>query len=747
MSRRARTPFTKLVVRRLEDRTVPSTVQGTVFNDANNNQMFDPGESGLAGWTVFVDNNQDGILNPGEASAVTGVNGDYLIDTTSITPHSSGWNFFALDLQVGSGGRWLSPSLPLQSADPVIEPNALRDFGAYFEPNASVQPNGPESLVNVATADLQSNVAADSDAAGNTVMAWKSTSGGIDTLFARVFNAGGSPRTGEITVTSAAGLGVPRISMADNGQFAVAWSGNVAAFGKYSAYMRVYSSTGAPITGPTTVIAATSSLSNWVTGVAMDADGDFAVLVSSGASLRVQRYTPAGATNGKLIQVDSNQTFLSGGGSSIAMDDSGRFVVVWHDAPASGAGVFAQRFSANGQTLGALIDVDGVTETGLLSAVSMNSAGQFAVTWWNSQWYQNRIAVYDATGVIMVPATTFAESVTAANQRVTPAALDDAGNATLVWRDRGPGPSFWGNYVDVHFRRLLAGGTLEPESMVNTTTQGRQGGPTTTVGPAVAVTGTNQFVAAWEGYGPGDDAGIFMQRFTNGPPPPPPSTFLSIDDVSIVEANSGTSMVNFTVTLSAASSDTVSVQFLTANDTAQSGSDYLSTGGTVSFAPGETSKVVSVSILGDRLSEANENLFVNLSNPVNAGITDGQGSSTIVDDEPRITITDVAMSEGNSGTKSFVFTVTLSAAYDQPVTMSYATANGTTSTNGANADYVAQNGTLSFAAGETGKTITIAVKGDTKTESDETFFVNLTGNSSNSVFADSQGLGTILNDD
>jgi hypothetical protein len=90
-------------------------------------------------------------------------------------------------------------------------------------------------------------------------------------------------------------------------------------------------------------------------------------------------------------------------------------------------------------------------------------------------------------------------------------------------------------------------------------------------------------------------------------------------------------------------------------------------------------------------------------------------------------------------------TVTLSAAYDQAVTMSYRTMDGTATTS--DNDYVAQTGTLTFNPGETTKTITITVNGDSKKEADETFYLDLFGNNSNSLFTKSRGLGTILNDD
>src|SRR5262249_51312088 len=118
---------------------------------------------------------------------------------------------------------------------------------------------------------------------------------------------------------------------------------------------------------------------------------------------------------------------------------------------------------------------------------------------------------------------------------------------------------------------------------------------------------------------------------------------------------------------------------------------------------------------------------------------------TIMDDEPRISITDVSKQEGKKGqTTLFTFTITLSTAYDQPVAMSYRTVDGTAKSGD---DYVAKTGTLTFAPGETTKTITIEVKGDSKKEANETFYLDLFGNSANALLTRKRGTGTILNDD
>jgi hypothetical protein len=118
----------------------------------------------------------------------------------------------------------------------------------------------------------------------------------------------------------------------------------------------------------------------------------------------------------------------------------------------------------------------------------------------------------------------------------------------------------------------------------------------------------------------------------------------------------------------------------------------------------------------------------------------------IQDDDriPAISISDASVYEGNSGTKQMTFTVTLSQPSTKKVRVNYATANGTAKTS--DSDYLAKSGTITFNPGQTSKTITISIKGDRKKESDERFFVNLSG-ASGAPIEDGQGEGWIFNDD
>jgi hypothetical protein len=221
---------------------------------------------------------------------------------------------------------------------------------------------------------------------------------------------------------------------------------------------------------------------------------------------------------------------------------------------------------------------------------------------------------------------------------------------------------------------------------------------------------------------------------------------VSISDATVTEGNTGDASATFTATLSRATNVDVAVHYATVDISAAAGSDYTSKSGTVVIPAGKTSATLTVAVTGDRVPEPDETFAVNLSGATNATIADEQAIGTILDNEPRITISDVTRAEGKKNkTTLFTFTVTLSVPYDQPVTVSFQTVNGTATTG--DGDYVAKSGTLTFAPGETTKTITIVVQGDNKRESSEEFYLDLFDSSSNSLITKKRGIGTIVNDD
>jgi probable HAF family extracellular repeat protein len=227
---------------------------------------------------------------------------------------------------------------------------------------------------------------------------------------------------------------------------------------------------------------------------------------------------------------------------------------------------------------------------------------------------------------------------------------------------------------------------------------------------------------------------------------PASAATLAVNDVIVTESDAGHAQAVFTVSRSGPLDETATVVYSTADGTALAGSDYQTASGTLTFAPGEAAQSVAVLVNGDTQDEIDEAFIIRLSSPANAFLADGLGQATIVDNDapPALSINDVAIVEGNSGIRYAVFTVTLSAASEKIVSVNFATANGTAKTS--DNDYVAASGGLTFNPGETVQTITVQIKGDKKKEAHETFFINLSA-ALNSTLADSQGLGTIQNDD
>ena len=226
---------------------------------------------------------------------------------------------------------------------------------------------------------------------------------------------------------------------------------------------------------------------------------------------------------------------------------------------------------------------------------------------------------------------------------------------------------------------------------------------------------------------------------------------VSVANATVAEGNSGTSNLAFTVTLSKAATTPVTVNYATANGTATAGTDYTATAGTLTFAPGVVSQQVNVAVTGDTTVESAETVTVTLSNASGATVATATATGTITNDDtstavvtsPTISVANASVAEGNSGTTNLSFTVTLSKAATTPVTVSYATANGTAT---AGTDYTATAGTLTFAPGVVSQQVNVAVTGDTTVESAETVTVTLS-NASGATVATATATGTITNDD
>lgn len=224
-------------------------------------------------------------------------------------------------------------------------------------------------------------------------------------------------------------------------------------------------------------------------------------------------------------------------------------------------------------------------------------------------------------------------------------------------------------------------------------------------------------------------------------------------DASQAEGNSGTTAFTFDVTRTGDLSTTGTVAWAVAG----SGTDPADAGdfggslpsGTVTFDPGVGTQQISVSVAGDITVENDEGFTVTLSNPsTGVTITTATAAGLIVNDDTSISIAaaDAVKAEGNSGTTAFTFTVSRSGE-----TSSAGTAQYSVTGNGATADDFAggvfPSGVVSFAAGETSRTVTIDVAGDLDIEGDELFDVTLLNPSGGATVGTATASGTIINDD
>lgn len=226
------------------------------------------------------------------------------------------------------------------------------------------------------------------------------------------------------------------------------------------------------------------------------------------------------------------------------------------------------------------------------------------------------------------------------------------------------------------------------------------------------------------------------------------SATLTLTGGAIAEGNSGTSLLTFTATLSNPVQDPVSVDYASADGTATlADNDYQQASGTLNFASLVTSQQLAVAVVGDVEVEPDQSFAVNLSNlsgPASVSIGTGSAQGTILnDDATSFSIANASITEGTGSNSTLSFTVTLSAPAKDPVSVQFATADGSAT---APADYVAANGTLTFSGGQTSQTVAVTVIGDNLVEPSENLQVVLSNPVGGSI-ATGTATGTILNDD
>ena len=238
-------------------------------------------------------------------------------------------------------------------------------------------------------------------------------------------------------------------------------------------------------------------------------------------------------------------------------------------------------------------------------------------------------------------------------------------------------------------------------------------------------------------------------------PVTPTSVVLADDDgmasgvLSIADASASESAgdVAFAVTLDGPSPAEVTVRYATADPSgsadpvAEAGMDYESVSGTLTFAPGESNKTLSVSLVDDGIDEPTETFVMTLSSAANATIHTATANGTILDndDAPRLSIRGASGGEGDV----LAFVVALAGSSGQSVTVAYSTRDGTAVVG---EDYEATEGVLTFAPGDLARTLSVTLLDDAVYEREENFGLELSS-PANATLGTSTATGTIVDDD
>jgi hypothetical protein len=414
--------------------------------------------------------------------------------------------------------------------------------------------------------------------------------------------------------------------------------------------------------------------------------------------------------------------------SRLALDAAGNAYVVGHSEPTNGGGygvvtlkyagdstlVWARRYDPGGTSSGDLGQV--------LSGLAINGSGEVFVSGRISRADFDWVTIkYSASGT-EVWAKEFNGPAGGADEP-RDLIIDHEGDVVVLGRTQGG---------VVQLRRYALGdGALLWSETYNGAADGL----------GLAAKGTAFYAAGFTTALTPD--GVTLKYSTD---PTPPS--LTIGDVSMPEGQSGDTSFAFTVSLSASSSNNVTVSYSTQNNTATAGTDYVPASGNLTFNPGDTSKTVTVVVTADATSENDEAFSLVLTNPDYATLSRDTASGVIVNDDggsslPLVTIDDAAIAEGNTAASILAFPVRLSSARATNITLVFGTSSGTAT---AGTDYTSRSGTFTVPAGAISKNLVFLVQGDTTVEPDETMSVTL-DSPLTAVLLRSRATGTIQNDD
>jgi hypothetical protein len=201
---------------------------------------------------------------------------------------------------------------------------------------------------------------------------------------------------------------------------------------------------------------------------------------------------------------------------------------------------------------------------------------------------------------------------------------------------------------------------------------------------------------------------------------------LSAISIADATANEGSNL-SFTVSLDAPATTLTTVKFTTAAKTAKFNKNFTKTSGTLTFNPGDSTQTITVPTIDDNTDAPNKTMTVHLAAAGKGNkITRATATGTIVDIDaaPTVTINSISVNEPRKGIATGKFRIGLSGATEFPVTVNFATADGTATV--AQGDYIATQGKVTFRGKKNSALVNVRIKHDTATGSNEAFTLGLT---------------------
>ncbi|MFZ5515210.1 MAG: T9SS type A sorting domain-containing protein [Candidatus Zhuqueibacterota bacterium] len=429
---------------------------------------------------------------------------------------AQGTNFKVND---DTGGYYqIYPSIAMDGSGNFViawEDDRNGDWDIYAQrSNSSGSAQGTNFKVNDDTgSSYQGAPSIAIDGSGNFVIAWQDGRNGHYDIYAQRYNSSGSAQGTNFKVNDDTGSSSqynPSIAMDGSGNFVIAWEDY--RNGDWDIYAQRYNSSGSAQGTNFQVNDDTGSSGQYNPSIAIDESGNFVIVwedyCNCTTDIYARRYNSSGSAQGTNFQVNDDIGSSDQWNPSIAMDGSGNFVIVWEDY--CNCTTYARRYNNSGSAQGTNFQVnDDTGSSGQYNpSIAMDGSGKFVIAWSdtrNGEWdiYAQR---YDSSGSAQGTNFKVNDDTGSSYQGAPSIAIDGSGNFVIAWEDDRNG-----YYTDIYAQRYNSSGSAQGTNFkVNDDTGSSYQGA-----PSIAIDGSGNFVIAWKDYRNGYYPDIYAQRYNS----------------------------------------------------------------------------------------------------------------------------------------------------------------------------------------------------------------------------------------